>query len=270
MRIGILGCGFIGRTIGGSLDQMQGVDRIPCIDSDYDSVVDMASRLEKASIYRLEDMESFVDSSDLVVECASQKAVADYGREIVSKGKDLMILSVGALVNDGLWNGIRNTAKENRCRLFIPSGAISGIDGIFSGSMADIDCVTLTVTKPPKGLSLPKSIHDRISDLAKLKESMTVFDGTAREAVRIFPKNVNVAATIALAGVGFDRTRVKIVADPNVDRNMHRVEVRGRFGEMKIRMINLPSDTNPRTSYMAPLSAISSIRKIIEGVYIGN
>ena len=270
MRIGILGCGFIGKTIGGALDQMELVDEIHCIDKEYDSLVETASRLDKATIHRMEDLDRFIESSDLVVEAASQQAVKDISPRIVDSGKDMMILSVGALVDDELWNGLRKVARERGCRLFVPSGAIAGIDGITSGSMADIDCVTLTVTKPPRGLSLPKSIHDRISNLAKLQEPMTVFDGSAREAVTLFPKNVNVAATIALSGIGFDRTRVKVIADPKVDRNMHRVEVRGRFGEMVVKMINLPSDTNPRTSYMAPLSAISSIRKIIEGVYIGN
>jgi aspartate dehydrogenase len=269
MRIGIVGCGFIGRTIGGALEQMEEIDEIPAIDMDYDSVVEMGSRLDKVSMFRIDHLDDFLERSDLVVEAASQEAVAEIGPKVLEMGKNLMIMSVGALVNDDLWSDLRRIAVDKGCHVYIPSGAIAGLDGIYAGSMADIDCVTLTVTKPPKGLSLPSSLHDKISNLARLKEPLTVFDGTAREAVAIFPKNVNVAASIALAGIGFDRTRVKIIADPSVSRNRHRVEIRGRFGEMSVRMMNLPSDSNPRTSYIAPLSAIATIRKIMKGIYIG-
>ncbi|MGA1822080.1 MAG: aspartate dehydrogenase [Thermoplasmatota archaeon] len=270
MKIGIIGCGFIGTTIGAAMQQMDGIEEIPAIDTNYDSAVEMGSKLSKVRLYRSEDLEGFIGASDLVIEAASQEAVETIGPHVVENGKDLMILSVGALVDDGLWGRLREAAERTGSRIFIPSGAIAGIDGIFAGSMADIECITLTVTKPPKGLTLPPSMYDRSQELANIGEPITMFDGSAREAVRLFPKNVNVAATIALAGIGFDRTRVKIVADPRVSRNNHKVEVRGRFGEMQVIMFNLPSTTNPRTSYMAPLSAISMIRKIISGVYIGN
>jgi aspartate dehydrogenase len=270
MNIGIIGCGFIGTTIGAAMQQMEGIDEIPAVDTNYDSAVEMGSKLSKVRIYRSEDLKDFIAKSDMVIEAASQEAVERIGPHVVEKGKDLMILSVGALVDDDLWYKLKDAARRSRARIFVPSGAIAGIDGIFAGSMAGIDCVTLTVTKPPKGLTLPPSMYDRSQELANISEPMVMFDGSAREAVRLFPKNVNVAATIALAGIGFDRTRVKIVADPRVSRNRHRVEVRGRFGDMEVKMFNLPSTTNPRTSYMAPLSAISMIQKIINGVYIGN
>jgi len=270
MKIGIIGCGFIGTTIGAAMQQMDGIEEIPAIDIDHDSAVEMGSKLSKVNLYSSEDVDAFIMESDLVIEAASQEAVADIGPRVVERGKDLMILSVGALVDDDLWESLKETASRTGSRLYIPSGAIAGIDGIFAGSMADIDCVTLTVTKPPTGLTLPPSMYDRSQELANLDEPITMFEGTAREAVKLYPKNVNVAATIALAGIGFDRTRVKIVADPRVSRNRHKVEVRGRFGEMQVIMFNLPSTTNPKTSYMAPLSAISMVRKIISGVYIGN
>jgi aspartate dehydrogenase len=270
MKIGIIGCGFIGTTIGAAMQQMEGIEEIPAIDINYDSAVEMGSKLSKVRIHTIEDLEGFIGESDLVIEAASQEAVEEIGPLVVERGKDLMILSVGALVDDELWGKLQRTAAGKMSRIYVPSGAIAGIDGIFAGSMADIECVTLTVTKPPQGLTLPPSMYDRSQELANIVEPMVMFDGSARDAVRLFPKNVNVAATIALAGIGFDRTRVKIVADPQVSRNRHKVEVRGRFGEMHVIMFNQPSTTNPRTSYMAPLSAISMIRKIISGVYIGN
>jgi len=270
MNVGILGCGFIGTTIGGSLDQNPEVDEIYLLDSNYEATVHLAGVLKKGRIKREFDIDEFIDVSDLVVEAASQAAVKEVGPRVLEAGKDLMIMSVGALVEDDLWKRLKETAKGKECRIHIPSGAIAGIDGIISASIADIDCITLTVRKPPKGLSLPSSLHEKSTLLSELREPLVLFEGSAREAVKVFPKNVNVAATIALAGIGFDRTRVRMIADPSVSSNMHTIEVRGRFGEMKVEMFNHPSTTNPRTSYLAPLSAIASLDRIITGINIGN
>lgn len=270
VRIGILGCGFIGTTIAGSLQDMEGVDLIPLFDVDYDMTASLASKIRMARVFHPRELEDFIESSDLVVEAASQEAVSEILPDVVSRGKDVMILSVGALVDDDLWNLIKSKAKENGCKVMVPSGAIAGMDGITSASIADIDCITLTVRKPPAGLSLPHELSHLSDEIKEAKGPVTIFDGSAREAVSLFPKNVNVAATISLAGIGFDRTKVKILADPSVTRNQHQVEVRGRFGEMKIKMLNQPSTTNPRTSYMAPLSAIATLRKLLTGIHIGN
>ncbi|MBN1540218.1 MAG: aspartate dehydrogenase [Candidatus Thermoplasmatota archaeon] len=270
MRIGIVGCGFIGTTIGGALEQMEEIEVINLFDLDFEATVGLSSRLSKSVVFRSTELELLIDASDLVIEAASHTAVIDIVPKVVERGKDVMILSVGALVDDDLWNRIRDLARENCSRVYIPSGAVSGIDGIISASMADVDCVTLTVRKPPKGLSLPPELHHLSEDLRDPKEPIVLFEGNARDAVRLFPKNVNVAATVSLAGIGFDRTKVKIIADPNVQRNVQRIDMRGRFGEMQVQMENHPSTSNPRTSYMAPLSAISVIRKIVSGISIGN
>ncbi len=270
LRIGIIGCGFIGTTIGGAVEQMEKVSVINLIDMDYEMGVALDSKLSRTKLFPISQLDQFIEASDLIIEAASQKGVREIIPIAVEAGKDVMIISIGALVNDELWDGLRNTAERNGSKIYIPSGAIAGIDGIFSGSMADIDCVTLTVRKPPGGLSLPPEMHHRRDELKNLKEETVLFEGTAREAVKLFPKNVNVAATIALAGIGFDRTTVKIIADPKVQRNMQRIDVRGRFGEMKVQMMNSPSTSNPRTSYIAPLSAIAMIKKVLSGVYIGN
>ncbi len=270
MRIGIIGCGFIGTTIGGAVEQMEKVTSINLLDVDFEKAVQLSSRLSKGRVFRMSELDDFVNSSDMVIESASQNAVEEFMPRVLEAGRDGMILSIGALVDDDLWEDLKRTAERTGSRILIPSGAVAGIDGIYSGSMADIDCVTLTVRKPPGNLSLPPELHDRSDELRDLKEPVLLFEGKAREAVRMFPKNVNVAATVALAGIGFDRTSVRIIADPRVQRNMQSIEVRGRFGEMKIEMMNHPSTSNPRTSYMAPLSAIAMIKKVLSGVYIGN
>lgn len=270
MRIGIIGCGFIGTTIAGAVDQKDEIESIHLIDLDFENAVELSSKLSKGIAHPMDDLGSFMEASDLIVEAASQDAVSQIVPEVLQNGKDVMIMSVGALVDDELWRSLKETAKKNGCRIFIPSGAVSGIDGIFSGSKADIDCITLTVRKPPVGLSLPSSMSHLAGDMKSLKEPLLLFEGSAREAVKMFPKNVNVAATIALAGVGFDRTHVKIIADPGAQRNHQRIEARGRFGEMDMQMLNQPSTTNPRTSYLAPLSAIAVIEQLLSGIHIGN
>jgi aspartate dehydrogenase len=270
LRVGILGCGFIGTTIAGSLQDMEGVESIPLYDRDYDITAELAGKIRNAAVFSPDEMDGFIESSDIIVEAASQEAVREVLPQVVSMGKDVMILSVGALVDDELWDLIKKTARKMKCRVLIPSGAIAGMDGINSGSIADIDCITLTVRKPPSGLSLPRELSHLSDHIKTSKGPVPIFEGSAREAVSLFPKNVNVAATISLAGIGFDRTKVKVIADPTVTRNQHQVEVRGRFGEMRIRMFNQPSTTNPRTSYMAPLSAIATLKKLITGIHIGN
>jgi aspartate dehydrogenase len=270
VNIGILGCGFIGTTIAGAIHDMDGVESVPLFDTDYDATLKLASRIGNAEMFSPDEIDGFINASDLVVEAASQEVVKKIVPEVISRGKDAMILSVGALVDDDLWEGLKGEARRKGCSILIPSGAIAGIDGITSASIADIDHVTLTVRKPPAGLSLPPSLKHLSTEIKEAKEPVILFEGSAREAVTMFPKNVNVAATLAIAGVGFDRTKVRILADPSVSRNRHEVDVRGRFGEMRISMLNHPSTTNPRTSYLAPLSAIASIKKLLSGVHIGN
>lgn len=270
MRIGIVGCGFIGTTIASALELMDEVVSINLLDVNYDSTLKLCSSLKKARPFPPDDVKGLIEASDLVVEAASQQAVKEVLPGALGMGKDVMVLSVGALVDETLWGDMRAKAKERGVRIFVPSGAIAGVDGIGSASIAEIESITLTVTKPPEGLSMDPSLHERAKDLKNITEPVVLFEGPAREAVSKFPKNVNVAAAISLAGIGFDRTVVRVVVDPSVSRNQHRVEVKGRFGAMSVLMQNLPSTTNPRTSYLAPLSAISTIRKVLTGIYIGN
>ncbi|MBN1389652.1 MAG: aspartate dehydrogenase [Candidatus Thermoplasmatota archaeon] len=265
-----MGCGFIGTTIGGAVEQMEEIEAINLIDLDYEAAVRLSSKLSKSVVFMSTEVELLIKASDLVIEAASHTAVEEIVPMVVEHGKDVMIMSVGALVDDDLWSDIKHKARKNSCKVYIPSGAISGIDGIVSGSMADLECVTLTVRKPPRGLSLPPELHHLSESLKDPTGPVVLFEGKAREAVRMFPRNVNVAATVSLAGIGFDRTMVKVIADPNVQRNIQRIDVRGRFGEMQLQMENQPSTSNPRTSYMAPLSAIAVIKKIVYGINIGN
>ncbi|MDG6226079.1 MAG: aspartate dehydrogenase [Candidatus Thermoplasmatota archaeon] len=260
MDIGIIGCGFIGTTIAHYLENMDEIGNIHLIDATDATSMKLASTLKKGESHPIGDIQGFIRSSDLIVEAASQEAVLEYSEMILGSGKDLMVLSVGALADAALWQNMKAAARGSGARIFVPSGAISGLDGIGAASMSGLGSVSLTVRKPPGSLSLGGDVP----------EETVLFEGSAREAVSSYPKNVNVSAAIALSGAGFENTKVRIIADPNVDRNTHTLKVSGRFGEMTIEMSNMPSDTNPRTSYLAPLSALYMIDKIISGIYIGS
>jgi aspartate dehydrogenase len=192
-----------------------------------------------------------------VVEAASQEAVKEHAEKLLERGYNLMIMSVGALVDEGLFHRLKKAAEKSGVKIILPSGAIAGLDGLRSAAVGKIREVTLTTTKPPKGFDM------------ELAEAKVLYTGDAAEAVRKFPKNVNVAATLSLAGIGFEKTKVKLVADPGVAENRHEISVKGEFGEMDVRVSNLPSPSNPRTSYLAAMSAVAAIRKFKDSVVIG-
>ena len=132
-----------------------------------------------------------------------------------------------------------------------------------------VDSVTLTTTKPPLGFTGAPGVEQKRIDLRQIRVPTELFSGPAREACRLFPANVNVAATLSLAGIGPDRTMVRIIADPGVSRNIHEVEVRGEFGVLRMRAENVPSPDNPKTSYLAILSAVATLRNLASQVQFG-
>ncbi len=214
-------------------------------------------------------IEELLHSVDLVIESASQNAVRLLVPRALEAGCDVMILSVGALADEELRKKLFRLAQQNNCKLYFPSGAVVGIDGINSASAAEISSVTLTTRKPPSGLAGAPYVVCKGIELEKIEKETLLFEGSASEAVKAFPANVNVAATISLAGIGFERTKVRVIADPTLSRNVHEITVEGEFGKFFTRVENLPSPENPKTSYLAALSAISTLKKIMNPVKIG-
>jgi len=257
MRIGLLGCGNIGRILAEALDGGEvNCSLVAVFDQDIErseALVESLSRKPRVS----EDFEGLLQYTGLVVEAASQEAVKDYGVKTLEAGKDLLIMSVGALVDEALFNDLIQIINKTGHRIYIPSGAIAGLDGIKAAKTKGIESVELTTRKPP-------------TELGTTTDKETVlYDGSAREGIKKFPKNVNVAATLSLAGIGFDRTKLRIVADPNIDKNIHEIRVKGIFGEFNIKMKNLPSPNNPKTSYLAAMSAIATLKEINGAVRLG-
>ena len=262
--IGIVGVGAIGRAIMKAADAGSLSVRVAAVTSrDEKAAREFLATLKSPPHYL--DLRKVINASELVVEAAGGDVVADLAEKVFAAGKDLMVISVGALLDHP---EVIEDARRSGRRLLVPSGAIAGLDGIKSASVGAIDHVTITTRKPPAGLEgAPYLIEHKIS-LAGLAAEREVFSGTAREACRGFPANVNVTAAVSLAGIGADRTRVRILAVPGLKRNCHDVEVEGEFGRLHVRVENVPSE-NPRTGKLTALSIIRSIRDAVDSVRIG-
>ncbi|MEG5935464.1 aspartate dehydrogenase [Enterobacter hormaechei] len=188
---------------------------------------------------------------DLVLECASQQAVAQYGEEILRRGWHLAVISTGALEQ-------RLLAASGKLTLL--SGAVAGIDGLAAAKEGGLERVTYQSRKSPA--SWRGSYAEQLIDLNAVSEAEVFFEGSAREAARLFPANANVAATVALGGVGMDDTRVQLMVDPATKRNTHTLHVEGLFGEFHLELSGLPLASNPKTSTLAALSAVRACREL--------
>jgi aspartate dehydrogenase len=200
-------------------------------------------------------------SLDIVVECASKDAVREFGKKIIESKKDLIILSVGAFSDKEYLAELQHLSTLNSTRILIPTGAIAGLDSIRSVRKY-LDSLTITTTKHPKSLAgapFFKSSRIRLDDI---NSETVLFEGNASTAIELFPANVNVAVAVALAGVGLEKTQVKIMADPLISVNKHEIVAEGSFGEIHIVVQNIPSPTNPKTSFLASLSAIECLRSL--------
>ena len=254
MKLGIIGCGAIGSDVAKAADSMKEIEKIYIFDIDKKSEERLDNVTKKSERKNVKD---FLNKVDVIFEAASQEAVKEYATDILKAGKDIVIMSVGILFDDKFRNNLEKIAKEKKCKIYLPSGAVCGIDGILSASVDTIDEVTLVTTKPPQ--SLKKEFNKRT----------IVYKGNAREAVKKFPRNINVAANLSLAGVGLDKTKVEIVADPVATRISHKILAHGKFGRLRAEVENMPNPRNPGSSYMASLSAIATLKRIINPFQIG-
>jgi aspartate dehydrogenase len=254
MKLGIIGCGAIGTDVGLAADKMNEIEEIYIYDIKNNASKKLKSKLSKAEILPVKEFLNYVD---VVFEAASQEAVEQYAEMVISKGKDLVIMSVGSLLHNRFRKNLEKIAIKKNCKIYLPSGAVCGIDGVLSANVDIIDEVTLVTTKPPA--SLGKNLSSR----------QILFSGNARDAVKKFPMNINVAASLSLAGVGFDKTKVEIVADPVVTRISHKILAHGKFGRLRAEVENMPNPNNPKSSYMASLSAIATLKRIVNPIQIG-
>ncbi|WP_300303285.1 aspartate dehydrogenase [Ferrovibrio sp.] len=193
----------------------------------------------------------------LAAECASHSAVRAHGPALLRKGIDLVVASIGALADDALYRDLKAAAREGRAQLILPAGAVPGIDALNAAMIGGLEQASYTSRKPPSAWrGTPAEQVVRLDDLRKPTVHYT---GSARAAARDYPKNANVAATVALAGLGFDRTEVRMIADPTVTENIHEISASGAFGTMHLTVRGKPLASNPKTSSLAAYSVIRAI-----------
>lgn len=260
MKVGLVGCGNIASDV--CIAMARGG-----IAADVVAVTDLDEARAQALIrtYALQAAVGGVDATaaaaDYLIECAASSVVKDVIEAAIRHHRDCLIMSIGGLASDP---GLVSRALDAGIQVRLPSGALCGLDGVRAAREAGLETVTLTTRKPPKGLAGAPYLVARGIDLDRLIEPTVIFEGTAREAIQGFPKNVNVAVALSLAGIGVDRTTVRIVADPTSEVNSHEVAAEGAFGRLRTVTENVPSPRNPKTSYLASLSACAELRAVAE------
>ncbi|HKY06978.1 MAG TPA: aspartate dehydrogenase [Candidatus Binatia bacterium] len=263
--IGIVGCGAIGKALVRAVEGGKLSVRIAGVTSRTEQSARgfLASFRQPPSYLPLNEL---IGAADMIVEAAGGNVVASLAKQVFGAKKDFMIISVGALLDHP---EVIEQARRTGCRLYVPSGAIAGLDGIKSAVIGEIAHVTHTTRKPPAGLEGAPYLVERGISLAGLQTEKEVFSGSAREACRGFPANVNVTAAVSLAGIGPDQTRVKIFAVPGLPRNCHDIDVEGEFGKLHVHIENVPSE-NPKTGKLTALSIIRAVQDAVDPVRIGN
>ena len=242
MKIGIIGCGAIGTLIAESVENgIVKCDGLILYDSDMSRSANL-KKLLRTPIVVVESVEEMIKLRPaVIIEAASQTAAQQYASKVLDADIDLIVMSVGALLDLNIQSS----------RLHVPSGAIGGLDAIDAASLAGVTKVTLMTRKNPKVLDMNNRVEK------------TVYEGDAEEAVKRFPREMNVAARLALA-VKPVEVKVQVVSDPKVSRNVHEVNVKWKHGDMWLRFSNEPHPDNPKTSALAAWSAINLLKKILE------
>jgi aspartate dehydrogenase len=206
------------------------------------------------------------DEADIIVECAPATVLREIAEPALARGRTLVVLSCGALLDNF---DLVDLAHRHRGRILVPTGALLGLDAVQAAAQGEIARVHMITRKPPNGLDGAPYLVEHGISVAGLGAARRVFSGNAREAARGFPANVNVAAALALAGIGPDRTTIEIWADPAVDRNIHRIELDSDAVRLSMQIENVPSLENPKTGRLTPLSVIALLRKLAAPLAIG-
>lgn len=262
MKIGVIGCGAIGSVLCKFIDEkLYDSELVAICDIDKQKAENLRDSLKsKPKILEIDDL---IEKSDMVVEAVSPSIVKQVLDKCIKEKTHLMVMSVAGIVEN------IDLIDKLTARLFIPSGAICGIDGIKAAAIEEIESVTITTTKNPQGLKGAPYVIDNNINLSDIKEKTTIYEGTAIDAIKKFPKNINVSATLSLAGIGPKKTIVKVIVDPDIKTNTHEIEIVGSFGRITTKTDNIPSPMNPKTSHLAILSACATLKRLIGNVKIG-
>jgi aspartate dehydrogenase len=261
VRIAIIGMGAMGKRVLAALRE-RGIDthQLACIVPAHEV---NSAFMQSIGIEVFDDIASLASwRPTLCVECAGHAAVEETVIPLLERGVDAILVSVGALASAPLLEKIDQAMKRGNAHLTLVSGAIGGIDALRAARMGGLESVQYTGRKPPRAWI--GSIAEAEFDLLTIDRPTVIFEGTAGESARLFPKNANVTAAVALAGLGFERTTVTMMADPGVDKNVHEVEAVGACGRLSIRLENNPLPDNPRTSWLAAMSIEDAVIRRLE------
>lgn len=261
MRFGMIGSGAIGRYVRDAL--LERGHEIGALLLRPESLRDHSA--EENGIALVSSAAELPGDIDHMIDCAGHMALKAHGPGILRRGIDLTTLSIGGLADDALYRSLVDAATMGNAKLYLASGSIGALDALLAARVGGLTSVTYSGRKPPQAWK--GSPAETKLDLDKLKDHAEVhFVGTAREAATQYPKNANVAAAVALAGIGFDATRVMLIADPGISENIHEIQASGDFGSFtfEIRAHALPD--NPRSSALAAMSVISSVEQILQHI----
>ncbi|HBR15457.1 MAG TPA: aspartate dehydrogenase [Candidatus Omnitrophica bacterium] len=267
IKIGIVGCGAIGSGIARSIvkDFKKNCLLTALFDIDQEKSSQLAKKLSSNRITK-SSLSETIKKCDLMVESVNAENTHRIILEAVKGKRNVLAMSVGKLLNaDSLFR----LAQRNNCTILLPSGAIAGIDAIKAASLVKIHKITLTTRKPPSSFLNNAYIMKKGVDLEKLKKETILFEGDVDTAVECFPQNVNVAATLALASHAKEKIFVRILTSPTYTTNTHEIEMEGEFGRLYTRTENVVSPDNPKTSYLAVLSGIQTLKQFCEGIMVG-
>lgn len=267
VKVGIIGCGAIGSRMAESIthDMAKDCKVSGLFDVERERVDQLATKLKLKGVKK-RSLESLIKSSDCVVEAVNSPNTVEIIEQAIRAKKSVLAMSVGKLLNA---QHLFKQAKKNKCYILLPSGAIAGVDAIKAASLVKTRKITLTTRKPIKGFKDNPYLEKKNIDLKKIKRETVIFQGTVSSAVKHFPQNINVAATIALASQTPKILHIKIIVSPTYTKNIHEIELDGEFGKIVTRTENVVCPDNPKTSYLAVLSGLQTLKQYCTGILIG-
>jgi aspartate dehydrogenase len=264
LRVAVVGLGPIGIRVVEALDR--GIGGLVLAAVSVQNPQKHRSRL--ASLTKppaILPIEALCDVADMVIECAPAKLLRSIVAPFVKSGKTAVVLSAGALLEN---EDLIELAKQNGGQIVVPTGALIGLDAVTAAAVGKITSIRMVTRKPVQGLAGAPYIIENNIDIEQITEPLRIFEGTARDAAKGFPANLNVAVALSLAGIGPDRTRLEIWADPSLTRNVHRVEVESDSARFSMSIENIPSE-NPKTGLITALSVIAYLRKMHAPLRVG-
>ena len=252
LKLGLIGYGAIGKHVEAAL-QAGNIENL-------ELVAALVKRPRNDGLLTHEPDRFFAHEFDAVAECAGHDAVRSHGQRVLERGADFLVTSVGAFTDTALFERLLAAAKANGRRLILPSAGIGALDILSSAAVGGLDSVTVTVRKDPSAWK--GTVAETLVDLDSLKQPYTVFDGPVREGARLYPQNVNISAAAAIAGIGLDRTRVVIVADPTITTHIVELEAQGAFGRFTFREDVAVSEENRKTGKLVAMAMVKSVRQL--------